>query len=71
MRRLQATRWCAVVRLPRVGRQSAVRSDEPNVDDPIGVIDPHHDAILIAGDVEHHTAIPEDAGAPDGTLYVS
>jgi hypothetical protein len=29
-----------------------VRSDEPDIDDAIRIIDPHHDSILVAGGVE-------------------
>jgi hypothetical protein len=29
-----------------------VRADEPNIGDPIGIIDPHHKVILVAGDVQ-------------------
>jgi hypothetical protein len=35
-----------------------VRADEADVDDPIGIIDPDDNAILVAGDVEYRTAVP-------------
>jgi len=47
-----------------------VRADEPDIDDPIGIIDPHHNAILVAGDVEHRTAVLENARAANGSLQV-
>ena len=34
-----------------------VRADVPDIDDPIGIINPNHDAILVAGDVEHGTPL--------------
>jgi hypothetical protein len=36
-----------------------VRADEPDIDDAIRIIDPHHDAILVAGDVEHRATVSE------------
>ena len=42
-----------------------MRADEPHIDDSIGIIDPHHNAILVAGDVEHRTAVLENARAAD------
>jgi hypothetical protein len=44
-----------------------VRSDEPDIDDAIRIIDPHHDAILVAGDVEYSAAVVENARAADFT----
>jgi hypothetical protein len=38
-----------------------VRADEAGVHDPIGVIDPHDDTVLVATDIEDHAVIPEDA----------
>jgi hypothetical protein len=29
-----------------------VRAGEPDIDDPIGIINPHHKVILVAGDVQ-------------------
>ena len=43
---------------------------EPDVHDAIGIVDPDHDAILVAGDVKHHAAIPEDARAAEIPLDV-
>ena len=34
-----------------------MRADEPDIDDAIRIIDPHHDAILVADNVEHRTAL--------------
>jgi hypothetical protein len=42
-----------------------MRANEPYVDDAIRVVDPHRDAILVAGDIEHHAAVLEDAGRPN------
>ena len=47
-----------------------VRSDEPDIDDAIRIIDPHHDAILVAGDVEYNATVVENARAADGSLHV-
>jgi hypothetical protein len=32
-----------------------MRADEPDVDHAIGIVDPHHYPILVAGDIEYHT----------------
>src|SRR6266478_2321163 len=37
-----------------------VRADEPDIDDAIRIVDPYHDAILVAGDVEYRAT---DAGS--------
>ena len=42
-----------------------MRANEPYVNDTIWVVDPHHDAILVAGDIEHHAAVLENAGRAD------
>ena len=39
-----------------------MRANEPYVDDAIWVVDPHHDAILVASDIEYRAAVLEDAG---------
>jgi hypothetical protein len=39
-----------------------MRANEPYVDNAIWVVDPHHDAILVAGDIEYRAAVFEDAG---------
>jgi hypothetical protein len=36
----------------------------------IGIINPRHDAIFIASEVKHHSAVLEDACATDRTFYV-
>ena len=36
---------------------------EPDIDDPIRVVDPDHDAILVAGDVEYRAAVLGNTGA--------
>jgi hypothetical protein len=36
----------------------------------IGIINPRHDAIFIASDVKHHSAVLEDACAADRTFYI-
>jgi hypothetical protein len=38
-----------------------MRADEPYIDNAIWVVDPHHNAILIAGNIEYHAAVLEDA----------
>ena len=47
-----------------------MRPNEPDVDDPIGIVDPDHYAIFIASDVKHHPAVLEDACATDRTFQV-
>jgi hypothetical protein len=34
-----------------------VRADEPDIDDAIRIIDPHHDTILVARDVKDRATI--------------
>ena len=36
----------------------------------MGIIDPHHDSIFIAGDIENHAAILEDACGPNDLLHL-
>ena len=48
----------------------SVRSNETDVDDPIRIVNPHHDPILVAREVEYHTAVLEDARAADGLTSV-
>src|SRR2546426_4172190 len=40
-----------------------VRSHKPDVDHPIGVVDPHHEPVVVALDVEHHAVVADDARA--------
>jgi hypothetical protein len=40
-----------------------VRADEPDIDDAIRIIDPHHDAILVAGDVKDRATVVENRRA--------
>ena len=47
-----------------------VGADEPDIDNAIGIIDPHYDAILIARDVEDSAAVVENARTADGSLDV-
>src|SRR5882724_12970032 len=42
-----------------------MRTDEPDVDDTIWIIDPDHDSILVAGNIKDGTAVLENAGAAD------
>ena len=35
----------------------AMRADKPYVNDAAGVVDPHHDAVFVARDVEHGLAV--------------
>src|SRR5262245_9470132 len=39
-----------------------MRANEPYVNNTIRVVDPHHDAILVASDIEYRAAVLEDAG---------
>jgi hypothetical protein len=51
-------------------RYTAGGADEPDIDNAIGIIDPHYDAILIARDVEDSAAVVENARTADGSLHV-
>jgi hypothetical protein len=42
-----------------------MRADEPYVDDAVGIVDPHKDTILVAGDIEYDSAVFENAGGAD------
>ena len=42
-------------------------ADEPDVDHAVGIVDPDHNAILVAGNVEDRAAIPENAS----TTYIA
>src|SRR5450759_1675532 len=44
----------------------SVGADEADVHHAIGVVDPHHQPVLVARDVEHRPSVPEDAGADFG-----
>jgi len=48
-----------------------MRADEPDINDAIGIVDPNHDTIFVAGDVEDSAAILEDAGAATKTFMAS
>jgi hypothetical protein len=41
-----------------------VRADEPDIDDAIRIIDPHRDAILVAGDVKDRATIGKAVLSP-------
>src|SRR5665213_4204430 len=45
-----------------------MRADEPYIDYAIGIVDPYDDAILIAGDIEHHSTVFENAGGANFAL---
>jgi hypothetical protein len=47
-----------------------MRANEPYVDDAIWIVDPHHDAILVASDIEYQAAVLEDAGRANVTFDV-
>src|SRR6266550_2719957 len=47
-----------------------VRADEPDIDDAMRIVDPYHDAILVAGDVEYRATVIENARAADGSFHV-
>src|SRR5262245_2801056 len=47
-----------------------MRADEADVDHAIRIVDPNHDAIFVAGDVEHDAAILEDTCAADSLFYI-
>jgi hypothetical protein len=38
----------------------SVRFNEADVNDPIGIVDPHHQPVLVARNIEHRAAILED-----------
>ena len=47
-----------------------MRTDKPDVDDPIRIVDPDHYSIFVAGDVEDRTTVFENAGAANIPLNV-
>jgi hypothetical protein len=48
-----------------------VRADKADIDYAIRIIDPNHQAIFVAGNIEHGAPISKYAGAADVTLYIS
>jgi hypothetical protein len=36
---------------------------EPDIDNPVRVVDPDHDAVLVAGDVKYRAAVLENTSA--------
>ena len=48
----------------------AVRPNETDVNDPVRIVDPHHQPILIAREIEHHAAVLGDTRAADRPLHV-
>src|SRR5689334_15464481 len=48
----------------------SVRSNEPDVNNPVRIVDPHHQPILIARYIKDHAAILEDTRAADRPLHV-
>ena len=42
-------------------RPLAESADKPDIDDPIGIADPHHNAIIVAG--QNSTKVPDDHAA--------
>ena len=47
-----------------------MRSDEPDVDDPIGIVDPDHDPVLIPRDIEDDPAVFENADAANIPFHI-
>ncbi len=47
-----------------------VGADKSDIHDPIGIVDPHHQPVFVAGNVEHHPSILEDAGIAKVLLYL-
>ena len=47
-----------------------MRANEPYVNNTIRVVDPNHDAILVASDIEYRAAVLEDAGRANVTFDV-
>ncbi len=45
-------------------------ADEADINHPVGIIDPHHDSILVPGDIEHRTPVSEDAGRANFPLQL-
>src|SRR2546425_11689613 len=39
----------------------SVRADEADVDHPVRVVDLHHESVIVALDVEHHSVVTDDA----------
>jgi hypothetical protein len=45
-------------------------ADEPDIDNPIRIVDPNNDAILVTGDIEDSAAVLENADSADIPLDV-
>jgi hypothetical protein len=39
-------------------------ANESYIGDAVGIVDPNNEAILVAGNIEHGSAVFEDAGGP-------
>lgn len=48
-----------------------MRADKPDIDHAVGIVDPHHDAVFVACNIEHRTTVLEDTRATDIPFYVS
>jgi hypothetical protein len=47
----------------------SVRSSEADVNDPIGIVDPHHQPVLVARNIEHHAAVLEETRAANRPFH--
>src|SRR5207342_2618710 len=77
-----AARWSALVRIGLISMAALLdrlcvdpivlrmRPDESDVDDAIRVVDPNHQPIPVASDVEHDPAVVEDARSREFPLDV-
>lgn len=45
-------------------------ANKADVDNPVGVIDPHDKLILVPCSIEHYTIVIKDAGIPEVLLYL-
>src|SRR5208282_1117390 len=48
----------------------SVRTDESYIDNAIGIVDPHHDSVLVTRDVEHRSTVLQDTCVADIALNV-
>src|SRR6185369_5091202 len=48
-----------------------VRADKPNIDDPVWVVDPHDNTVLVPSDVEHYTPVLKDTCTPELRLHIA
>ena len=44
-------------------------ANKADVDNPVGIVDPHDESVLVPRDIENHSAVFKYAGIPEVILY--